>query len=330
MEALNVQQVKKSFRSDMMFSSREILHDVSFFGREGEILGFLGPNGAGKTTTIKIILGLLRPDDGSVRIFGRPAGEKSSRARIGYLPENPYFYPHLSLKEFLEFCGMLSGISKKKLSARCEEMISLVGLDGHERQKIKSFSKGMLQRTGLAQAILHDPDLLILDEPFSGLDPVGRKAVRDIILKLRKKGKTIFFSSHILPDMEALCDRTVIIKNGVITKSIGLDEVFRIGENRIEITARGCSSETVDDLRDYLEKVDSTDEETFLFVKKQEYIRTVIQHIYNAGGEILKVANEHPTLEEMFMNLVNDDTSAAEKVAVKSSSEKEMEKEEVL
>ena len=188
----------------------------------------------------------------------------------------------------------------------------------------------MLQRTGLAQAILHDPDLLILDEPFSGLDPIGRKTVRDIILELRKKGKTIFFSSHILPDMEALCDRTVIINNGVITKSIGLDEIFRIGENRIEITARGCKSETVDDLRDYLERVENTDGETFLFVKKQEYIRTVIQHIYNAGGEILKVVNEHPSLEEMFMDLVNDNTATVGKGAVKSNSEKEEEKEEVL
>ena len=330
MEALSVERVKKSFRSDMLFSSREILHEVSFFGREGEILGFLGPNGAGKTTTIKIILGLLRPDEGSVRIFDRPAGEKHSLARIGYLPENPFFYPHLSLREFLEFCGRMSGISGKRLKARCEEMITLVGLDGSERQKIKSFSKGMLQRTGLAQAILHDPDLLILDEPFSGLDPVGRKAVRDIILELRNRGKTIFFSSHILPDMEALCDRTVIINNGVITKSIGLDEIFRMGESRIEITARGCRSDTVDNLRDYIETVDNTGEETSLCIKKQEYIRTVIQHIYNAGGEILKVTNEHPSLEEMFMNLLHDDRAAVEKKIVRSDSEMVMEKEEVL
>lgn len=313
----------------MMFSSKEILHGVSFSAREGEILGFLGPNGAGKTTTIKIILGLLRQDHGSVTIFDRPAGEKRSMSRIGYLPENPFYYPHLSLKEFLEFCGRLSGISNKKLDARCEEIISLVGLDRNKKQKIKSFSKGMLQRTGLAQAILHDPDLLILDEPFSGLDPGGRKTVRDIILELRNNGKTIFFSSHILPDMEALCDRTVIINNGAITKSIGLDEIFRIGENRIEITARGCSSKTLDDLRDYLERVDNKDEETFLFVKKQEYIRTVIQHIYNSGGEILKVANEHPSLEETFMNLVNGEKASAEKASEKSNSENEMKKEEV-
>ena len=327
MEALSVEGIKKSFRSDMLFSSREVLHEVSFFGGEGEILGFLGPNGAGKTTTIKIILGLLKQDSGSVRIFGKPAGNKDSLSRIGYLPENPYFYPHLSLTEFLRLCGGLSGISKKKLEARCAEMIKLVGLEGHERKKIKSFSKGMLQRAGLAQAILHDPDLLILDEPFSGLDPIGRKAVRDIILDLRKQGKTIFFSSHILPDMEALCDRTVIINNGVITKSIGLDEVFKIGENRIEITARGCGSRTVEDLRDYLEKVESTEGETFLFVKKQEYIRTVIQHIYNAGGEILKVVNEHPSLEEVFMDHVGDHAGGGRKAPSVSSKKgtKEME-----
>ncbi len=293
----------------MMFSSKKILHDVSFFARKGEILGFLGPNGAGKTTTIKIILGLIRPDEGNVWIFDRKAGDRRSLERVGYLPENPYFYPHLSLREFMEFCAKMSGLSGKSMRSRCDEVITLVGLGGHRKQKVRSFSKGMLQRAGLAQAILHNPDLLILDEPFSGLDPIGRKLVRDIILDLRKEGKTIFFSSHILPDMEALCDRTVIIKDGVITKSAGLDEIFRMGENRVEITARGCEKETIESIRDYIESANVTAGETFIFVKKQEYIRTVIQQIYNSGGEILKVVNQHPSLEEIFMNVLREDLS---------------------
>ena len=330
MDVLDVKEITKSFKSGMLFSVREILHGVSFYAREGEILGFLGPNGAGKTTTIKIILGLIQPDSGIVTIFGKPAGDRHVLARLGYLPENPYFYPHLTLIEFLRFCGSMSGIPGDKLRDRCDEVISVVGLESHEKQRMKSYSKGMLQRAGLAQAVLHDPDLLILDEPFSGLDPIGRKTVRDILLDLKKKGKTIFFSSHILPDMEALCDRACIIRGGIITKSMNLDDIFRIGENRIEITARGCDSGMLDMVEDYLESSNITGEETFLVVKKQEYLRTVVQHLYNSGAEILRIVNEHSSLEDIFMDEISCDPVERRELIAEKDTEKNEKKEKVL
>jgi len=302
MEILKVEEVRKSFRGDLSLRRHEVLHGVSLYAAAGEILGFLGPNGAGKTTTIKIILGLLRPDSGSVTIFGSRAGGREAARRVGYLPETPYFHPHLTLREFLEFCGGLSGLSGDSLRGRVAETISLVGLEHHGTRPLKGFSKGMLQRAGLAQAILHDPDLLILDEPFSGLDPIGRKTVRDILVDLRHRGKTIFFSSHILPDMEALCDRTTIIKDGVVTRSVTLDEVFRLGEGRVEVTARGCAPQTTHDLTDYVESAQCSGEETFLLVRRQEYVRTIIQYLYRSGAEVLRVANHHPSLEDVFLS----------------------------
>ena len=252
MTVLRVEKVKKSFRGELLLAKREVLHGVSFQASSGEIMGFLGPNGAGKTTTIKIMLGLTRPDSGEVRILDRPAGDRSAMARVGYMPENPYFYPHLSLDEFLGFCGQMSGMVRDGIGRRISEVIELVGLTQHRGQRIKGFSKGMLQRTGLAQAILHEPDLLILDEPFSGLDPLGRVMVRDLLLEMKRHGTTIFFSSHILPDMEALCDRTCIIREGVIVRHLGLDELIRLGEGKIEVTARSCGDDAVEAVRDYI------------------------------------------------------------------------------
>ncbi len=301
MEILKVEDVRKSFRGDISLRRREVLRGVSLHADPGEILGFLGPNGAGKTTAIKIILGLMRPDSGSVSIFGGRPGDKAVMRRIGYLPENPYFYPHLTLREFLAFCARMSGVEENRMNRNVDEAVEAAGLAPHAGRRLKGFSKGMTQRAGLAQAIIHDPDLLVLDEPFSGLDPVGRKTVRETILELRRRGRTIFFSSHILPDMEALCDRMCIIREGVVARSVGLDEVFRMGEGRVEVTARGCSAEDLRPLAEYLDKAEFNGDEVFLLVRGQELVRTVIQHVYNSGGEILSVSNRHPSLEDVFM-----------------------------
>jgi ABC-2 type transport system ATP-binding protein len=301
MYVLRVEGVKKSFRGDLSLAKREVLHGVSFAAKEGEVLGFLGPNGAGKTTTIKVILGLIRPDAGAVTIFDRPAGRPDAMARVGYLPEMPYFYPHLSLREFLEFCGLLSGVPRAGLAGRIERIVETVDLSAHVDQRLKVFSKGMLQRAGLAQAILHDPDLLILDEPFSGLDPVGRKMVRDILVDLKRRGRTIFFSSHILPDMEALCDRACIIREGVIVKCVGLDDLVRLGEGRVEVTVRGWKPEMLRRVRDYVESSSERGDEALLVVRAQRLVRPVIESLYEAGAEILEVANRHASLEQVFM-----------------------------
>jgi len=208
----------------------------------------------------------------------------------------------VSRREFLEFCAGLSGLSGTDARRRAAEAAALVGLADQTGRPLRGFSKGMLQRAGLAQSILHDPDLLILDEPFSGLDPLGRKMVRDILVDLRRRGKTIFFSSHILPDMEALCDRTAIIRDGIVTRSVTLDEIFRLGEGTVEVTARGCTANTVRELADYIDSAQCSGEESFLLERRQEFVRTVLQHLYRAGAEVLRVANRHPSLEDVFLS----------------------------
>ena len=304
MNILQVEEVRKSFRSDMSLARREVLHGVSFYAGAGEILGFLGPNGAGKTTTIKIVLDLARPDSGRVLLFDRPANDRSSKARIGYLPENPYFYPHLTLREFLEFCGRMSGVESRSLAGKLEETAGRVGLDSSLDKRLKGFSKGMLQRAGLAQTILHDPELLILDEPFSGLDPLGRAMVRDLLLELKSRGKTIFFSSHILPDMELLCDRTCIIREGVIVRSVGIEELMLLEKGMVEVRVRGCGDEAIEALSDYIDSRIDRSEETILVVKAQEFVRAVVQGLYNKGAEIVGIEPQHATLEEIFIGEV--------------------------
>jgi ABC-2 type transport system ATP-binding protein len=305
MIVLNVEKVRKSFREDMSLIKREVLHGISFQVYQGEVMGFLGPNGAGKSTTIKIILGLLRPDSGRVVLFDSLAGGKDSRRRIGYLPENPYFFPHLTLVEFLTFCGQLNGLEGGELKRKVNDLILRLDLEAAADLRLKGFSKGMIQRAGLAQAILHNPDLLILDEPFSGLDPLGRVRVRDILIDFKRVGKTIFFSSHILPDMEDLCDRATIIRDGMVVKVVGLDELMRIGEGMYEITARSVKQDCIDDIAGYLDSYDTTGEEIMLVVKEHKFVRTVIQHLYNRGAEVLKVVNQHRSLEKLFLEEIS-------------------------
>lgn len=188
---------------------------------EGEIFGFLGPNGAGKTTTLKLLMGLVFPTSGSARILGMDAYDPRVKAQIGFLPEQPYFYDYLTARELLDYYGQLSGVSAKDRAKKVEAMLERVGLPDAGDIQLRKFSKGMLQRAGIAQAILHDPKVVFLDEPMSGLDPMGRREVRDLIEQLKKEGKTVFFSTHILSDAEALCDRVAIIHLGEL-RSVGV------------------------------------------------------------------------------------------------------------
>src|SRR5580704_10917116 len=193
---------------------KRALYPLSLQVEEGEIFGFLGPNGAGKTTTLKLLMGLVFPTAGSAKILGRDWTDPEVKAQIGFLPEQPYFYDHLTARELLNYYGQLSGVPAKGRSRCVEEMLARVGLSDSAGVQMRKFSKGMLQRVGLAQAILHDPKLVFLDEPMSGLDPMGRREVRDLIQQLRHEGKTVFFSTHILSDAEALCDRVGVIHQG--------------------------------------------------------------------------------------------------------------------
>lgn len=211
--------------SSFLLKRSLILHAVSFSVKEGETYGLLGPNGAGKTTTIKLLLGLLRPDGGEACVLGRKAGHKEALREIGFLPENPYFYSHLTGGEFLTFVGRLFGMGKAQIKERKSYLLNLVSMTCEADKPMHKYSKGMLQRLGVAQALMNDPKLVFLDEPMSGLDPIGRKDVRDILIGLKQKGKTVFFNSHLLPDVDELCDRIGILNEG---KLVAEDEVKNI------------------------------------------------------------------------------------------------------
>ena len=205
---------RRPFASGFFRRRVEAVKDVSLEVRRGEIFGFLGPNGAGKTTTLKMLMGLIFPTSGRAEVLGLPVPSLSAKRRLGYLPESPYFYDYLTPEEFLDFIGALCALPSAERRARADRLIARVGLDHARGRPLRKFSKGMLQRIGIAQALMADPELVILDEPMTGLDPLGRKEVRDLILELRKEGKTIFFSTHILPDVEMTCDRVAIVIGG--------------------------------------------------------------------------------------------------------------------
>lgn len=232
--AIELKNICRSFKSHFWQRKKEVLKDVSLEIYKGEIFGFLGPNGAGKTTTIKIITGLIRPDSGSVKIFGHSANTLEVKKRIGFLPESPYFYQHLTGYEFLKISARLS--NQKNCKSSILELLEKVGLKHAVRLQLRKYSRGMLQRIGIAQTLVAEPELLILDEPLTGLDPIGRKEIKDIILEQKAKGNTVFFSSHILPDAEAVCDRIGIIIDGQIKKVGELNKLLKKWLKADEIT----------------------------------------------------------------------------------------------
>jgi ABC-2 type transport system ATP-binding protein len=206
----------KTFRLGFLRKRVQAVKDVSFDVHRGEIFGFLGPNGAGKTTTLKMLMGLIFPSRGRAEVLGLPVPSLSAKRRVGYLPESPYFYDYLTPEEFLDFIGALCDVPSAERRRRADRLITRVGLDHARGRPLRKFSKGMLQRIGIAQALMGDPELVILDEPMTGLDPIGRKEVRDLIVELNAEGRTIFFSTHILPDVEMICDRVAIVVGGTL------------------------------------------------------------------------------------------------------------------
>jgi len=217
-----------------------VLRPLTLTVNEGEIFGFLGPNGAGKTTTLKILMSLVYPSAGTARILGMELDDPRMKAQIGFLPEQPYFYDYLTAKELLKYYGQLSGVDTKQISGRAEAVLERVGLRDASNIQLRKFSKGMLQRVGIAQAILHDPKVVFLDEPMSGLDPMGRREVRTLIEQLKAEGKTVFFSTHILSDAEALCDRVAIIHLGELRRVGAIAELTASVHGKVEIVWRGA------------------------------------------------------------------------------------------
>ncbi len=218
---------------------RTALRPLSLTVAAGEVFGFLGPNGAGKTTTLKLLMGLVFPTAGTARILGMAIDDPVVKAQIGFLPEQPYFYDYLTARELLEYYAQLSGVPAKERSGRVEKMLGRVGLSDAARIQLRKFSKGMLQRVGLAQAILHDPKLVFLDEPMSGLDPMGRREVRELIQQLQQEGKTVFFSTHILSDAEALCDRVAVIHQGELRGVGAVADLTSQVHGKVEIIFTG-------------------------------------------------------------------------------------------
>ena len=294
MNILEVNHLKKYYRSPFLRRKVRAVEDISFTVKQGEIFGLLGPNGAGKTTTLKSIVGLLKPDGGEIRLFGMPL-DIPQRERIGFLPENPYFYRHLTGYELLNFYAHLF---KKHITAKkIKEILKMVGLEHAMHRKVGSYSKGMLQRVGFAQAILNDPDFIILDEPMSGLDPIGRKEMKDWIFKLKSEGKTILFSSHILPDVEMICDRVAIIYRGRVVSTGVLSEILQEKVRFIEVTIEGLDEKTLETFG----KVIRSGDKLMLRLSSEEEKDRLVSFVVEKGGRVISVAPYRKTLEEHFM-----------------------------
>lgn len=242
---LKVHELRKTFDPGLFEARVEVLKGLSFEVARGEIFGFLGPNGAGKTTTIKAIVGLVFPDGGSITVCGKPHTDLEAKRRIGFMPESPYVYNHLTGREFLRFAAELLGLERGRVEGRIRQVLELVSMASAADRPMRTFSKGMLQRVALAQALLGEPDVLILDEPMSGLDPVGRRDLRDIILDQRERGTTVFFSSHIIPDVETICDRVAIVVDGTVRATGTVRELMARDVEAYEVTFVGVDPERV-------------------------------------------------------------------------------------
>jgi len=278
---------------------------------EGEIFGFIGPNGAGKTTAIKLLMRLIFPTAGSARILGKPISDIEMHRDVGYLPEQPFFYDYLTAEELLDYFARIHDLTASDRKERVQQMLKKVGLETAGKIQLRKYSKGMLQRVGMAQAILHDPKVVILDEPMSGLDPVGRREVRDIILALKREGKTVMFSTHILSDAEMLCDRVGVIVGGKLRGVGAPEQLVDVKTQSMEIFFELTGQSTAPQLA----KATRTGDRYRLQVPEAE-LYGAIEQVRAAGARILSVTPVRATLEEFFMNLVGADGAQAAAVEV--------------
>ena len=293
--AIALKNISKNYRTGFWGRRFTALDGLSLSIQQGEILGYLGPNGSGKTTTFKVLLDLIRPDSGSVTFFGKPASQQS-RKRIGFLPENPYFYMYQNAEETLHFYGRLRGMDSKTRKQRIPELLTMVGLDHAGKRPLKKFSRGMLQRIGIAQAMVNDPDILILDEPMSGLDPNGRKQMRDIILGCRTRGKTVIFSSHILSDVEILCDRAALIQNGRLK---GVVQVGEMLDSKVTHWEVSCSK--LPEGKKYIDYIlHQTENQILLKINSETEAKKIVFDIEQNGGRVVSFGPQRTTLEDYF------------------------------
>jgi ABC-2 type transport system ATP-binding protein len=304
MTAIELDNLTKDYETGFWRKRKtRALDGLSLTVESGQIFGFLGANGAGKTTTLKLLMRLIYPTAGTARILSRDIGDAAMHARIGYLPENPYFYDYLTAREFLNYCGELFGLDRRTRERRTHELLTRVNLEtkSWDRQ-LRKLSKGMLQRVGLAQALVNDPEIVFLDEPMSGLDPVGRREVRDLIASLRTQGKTVFMCSHILSDIEVLCDNVAILKRGRLAHAGSLAEL-RAGEsNLVEIIATGADTEVLkQQLREGV-TVATTASGLRIEVADEKEVDAVINALRQAQGKLVSVQPVRQSLEELFLD----------------------------
>ncbi|MEE9521679.1 MAG: ABC transporter ATP-binding protein [candidate division NC10 bacterium] len=305
MLVVKTEGLTKEFRTGFWRTRVRVLHDLNLEVRQGEIFGYLGPNGAGKTTTMNLLMGLIYPTAGRAWILGRDVSDVAVKAAVGFLPENPYFYTYLTGWEFLNFYGQLFGIPSGERRRRIEELLHLVGLSDAGKLQLRKYSKGMLQRIGLAQALINDPQAVFLDEPMSGLDPVGRKEVRDRILSLKAKGKTVFFSSHIIPDVEMICDRVGIIVNGRLIRVGPLEELLGSELESIEISASGLDDAAMVEMAQWSVRPPvQRGEKVFFAVGTEKEAMQVVERLLKMGALIHAILPHRLTLEEHFLREV--------------------------
>jgi ABC-2 type transport system ATP-binding protein len=298
---LEVNDLHKTFRIGFLRKRIEAVRGVTFSVKRGETFGFIGPNGAGKTTTIKMALQLIYPDRGSTAIFGVPSGDPAARARLGYLPENPYIYSYLKPLEFLDLCGQLTHLDRRTRRARSLALLERLGLAHAIDRPIGRFSKGMTQRLGLCQALLHDPELLILDEPLSGLDPIGRKDIREIISEQHAQGKTLLFTSHVLSDVEMLCDRIAIVQRGKLSAYGTLDELLRPEVRRVELELAGVDAELRTELDAAATSVRELGQRVLVVIEGDAKVPALLKRVVERGATVISVIPHRETLEDLFV-----------------------------
>src|SRR4030066_758542 len=306
---IRTENLTKVFKVGFRGKSFAALKGLNLEVNKGEIFGFLGPNGAGKTTTIKILMGLIYPTTGKAWILDKEANNTEVNNHLGFLPDQPYFYDYLTSLEFLRFYGQLFGLEKDELIVRMKNLLSLVGLEDASDLQLRKFSKGMLQRIGIAQALINQPDLIVLDEPMSGLDPIGRKEIRDIILRLKDDGKTVFFSSHIISDVEMICDRVGILMKGELVNVGRLDEIMDAKVKYVEVIARNVSKEMLAHMEAMGSSLHETGEHVSIKVKDENKIDAILQVIRDGNGRVVSVIPQRESLEEHFIKKIGGRTS---------------------
>lgn len=298
---LEVENLRKVFVRGLSRKRTVAVDGISFAVERGEVFGFLGPNGAGKTTTMKMLMGLIHPTSGTASILGAPVGDLAAKQRIGYLPENPYFYDYLTATEFLHMVGRIYGLDRAQLRKRAGELLERVGIGMAKDRAMRSYSKGMMQRVGLAQALIGDPELVVLDEPMSGLDPIGRREVRELMLELRDAGKTVFFSTHILADANLLCERVAIIVKGKLRDVGPLGQLLSPKVHRVEVLWQGPESLREQLAREQAGEHSSSSEGQVFVAREQADVDRFLAAVLAGGGSISQISPQRETLEELFV-----------------------------